>query len=481
MNRWNFNNSYSTLPASLFTASEPSPVARPSLVTLNLALAEELGVSTEYLQSPEGLTHLSGNALPEGATPLAQAYAGHQFGHFTMLGDGRAILLGEQITPNGNRYDIQLKGPGPTHYSRRGDGRAALAPMLREYLISEAMAALRIPTTRSLAVVATGETVMRERPLPGAILTRVASSHIRVGTFEYASHFCPPDDLRALADYTIARHYSELTAEPDRYLLFLRKVIERQAALVRDWMLVGFIHGVMNTDNTAISGETIDYGPCAFMDVYNPATVFSSIDRGGRYSYENQPAIIQWNIARFAEALLPLLDADADKAVSLAQKEIESFPGLFRELWTAGMLRKIGIEAQQSADVALLQDLLVSMANNNLDFTFTFHSLSKAIVDGASLPVQLQSWREGWLKRLAAEESSLQEIVAKLKETNPTIIPRNSLVEEALTFAERDGDLSLYNELLEELASPFDDRQVESKLYPVPKAPAAPYKTFCGT
>lgn len=481
MKNWNFNTTYITLPSTFYSPSELTPVTKPTLAVVNLALAEQLGVSSDYLQSPAGVAHLAGNTLPAGAASIAQAYAGHQFGHFTMLGDGRAILLGEQITPEGSRVDIQLKGPGPTKYSRRGDGRAALAPMLREYIISEAMHALGIPTTRSLAVIATGEAVMRERPLPGAILTRVAASHIRVGTFEYAANYCSVDELRALADYTIARHYPNLVTQEDRYRQFLRQVINKQAALVRDWMLVGFIHGVMNTDNTAISGETIDYGPCAFMDTYNPATVFSSIDRDGRYSYENQPAIIQWNIARFAESLLPLLHSNPDTAVSLAQNEIERFPNLFRELWTAGMLKKIGIESLRLDDISLLQDLLIRMANAQLDYTFTFRSLSQAATDDSVLPAELSTWRATWLTRLGHEPNTLSEIAAGMNHVNPAIIPRNALVETALNKAELEGDLALFNELLNDLSDPYSDGRESSKLYPVPPKPEKTFRTFCGT
>ncbi|MCL9797606.1 YdiU family protein, partial [Frankia sp. AgKG'84/4] len=333
---WNFDNSYARLPKSFFTSLNPTPVRSPKLIILNDSLAASLGLNAEALQSETGVAVLAGNQIPEGASPLAQAYAGHQFGHFNMLGDGRALLLGEQMTPLDERFDIQLKGPGRTPYSRGGDGRATLGPMLREYIISEAMHALGIPTTRSLAVVTTGEPVIRETALPGAILTRVAVSHLRVGTFQYAAKWGTVEELRILADYALKRHFPDIDTDENRYLPLLQEVIKRQAGLIAKWQLVGFIHGVMNTDNMTISGETIDYGPCAFMDEYDPATVFSSIDTGGRYAYGNQPNIGGWNLARFAEALLPLLHADQEQAVKLAQDAISEFPELYHHNWLAG-------------------------------------------------------------------------------------------------------------------------------------------------
>jgi uncharacterized protein YdiU (UPF0061 family) len=338
---WNFDNSYARLPKLFFTSLNPTPVRSPKLIFLNKPLAASLGLNAKSLKSEDGAAVLAGIQIPEGASPLAQAYAGHQFGHFTKLGDGRAILLGEQITPQGERFDIQLKGSGRTPYSRGGDGRAALGPMLREYIISEAMYALGIPTTRSLAVVTTGESIFRETELPGAILTRVASSHLRVGTFQYVANWGTVEELRTLADYTISRHYPEIEADENRYLSLLQEVIKRQAALISKWQLVGFIHGVMNTDNMTISGETIDYGPCAFMDTYDPATVFSSIDIQGRYSYGNQPYIGGWNLARFAETLLPLLHEDEKQAVNLAQDAISNYSELYRRNWLAGMRAKL--------------------------------------------------------------------------------------------------------------------------------------------
>ncbi|HWL25645.1 MAG TPA: YdiU family protein, partial [Ureibacillus sp.] len=334
---WNFDNSYTRLPETFYKKTEPTPVSSPKLVVLNESLAESLGLNPQQLDSEESAAIFGGNKLPEGSEPLAQAYAGHQFGSFTMLGDGRAVLLGEHLSPEGNRFDIQLKGAGRTHYSRGGDGRAAIGPMLREYIISEAMDALGIPTTRSLAVVSTGEPVMREIDYPGAILTRIASSHLRVGTFQYAAAFLTIEELQTLAEYAIVRHYPDIENDEMRYGNFLHEVVKRQADLISKWMLVGFIHGVMNTDNMTISGETIDYGPCAFMDTYDTKTVFSSIDTHGRYAYENQPRIGMWNLARFAEALLPLIDQDEEKAVEIAQNILEEFPKRYEANWLAGM------------------------------------------------------------------------------------------------------------------------------------------------
>ncbi len=373
---WNFDNSYVSLPQSLFTNYQPTPVRSPKLAILNDSLATSLGLNVQALQSEEGVATLAGNQVPDGAFPLAQAYAGHQFGHFTMLGDGRALLIGEHITPRGERVDIQLKGSGRTPYSRGGDGRAALGPMLREYMISEAMHALGIPTTRSLAVVTTGESVIRETALPGAILTRVAVSHIRVGTFQYASKWGTAEDLRALADYTLQRHYPDADAAENRYLSLFQEVIKRQAELIAKWQLVGFIHGVMNTDNMAISGETIDYGPCAFMDTYDPATVFSSIDAQGRYAYGNQPQIAGWNLARFAEALLPLLHDQQEEALKLAEDAILEFPKLYESNWLAGMRAKLGIFNEEEQDEALIEDLLSLMQEHHADYTNTFRALT---------------------------------------------------------------------------------------------------------
>ena len=354
---WNINNSYIHLPENFYSIIQLSPVSLPQLVVLNEPLAKILGFNIEKIKSKESIEIFAGNRIPEGGIAIAQAYAGHQFGYFTMLGDGRALLLGEHITPNGKRFDIQLKGSGRTPYSRGGDGRAALGPMLREYIISEAMYGLKIPTTRSLAVVTTGESIIRESILKGAVLTRIASSHIRVGTFQYAKRFGTKDDLIALADYTLKRHFPNFESSDNRYLYLLKEVIKKQAQLISKWMLVGFIHGVMNTDNMTISGETIDYGPCAFMDYYDPSTVFSSIDIYGRYAYSNQPNIAAWNLARFAETLLPLLSENKDKAVKIAQNEIEKFHELYKDNWLNGMRAKIGLFSKEKEDEILIEQI----------------------------------------------------------------------------------------------------------------------------
>src|SRR5688572_14715781 len=375
---WRLEHTYAELPPLFYSPAAPTAVREPRLVALNRPLARTLGLEPDTLERPEAAAIFAGNALPDGGRPIAQAYAGHQFGHFTALGDGRAILLGEQITPSGDRVDIQLKGAGQTRFSRRGDGRAALGPMLREYIISEAMHALGIPTTRSLAVVTTGEPVYREAVVEGAVLTRVAASHIRVGTMQWAAGHGDVEAARALADYTRARHYPELADADEPYLELFRAILARQASLIARWQLVGFIHGVMNTDNMALSGETIDYGPCAFMDAYDPATVFSSIDHGGRYAYGNQPAIAQWNLARFAETLLPLIDSDMAKAVELATAVLKNFMPAFDARLLARMRRKIGLASEQESDVELVRTLLATMQSAGADFTLTFRRLARS-------------------------------------------------------------------------------------------------------
>ncbi|MCJ8501383.1 protein adenylyltransferase SelO [Desulfatitalea alkaliphila] len=373
---WNFDNSYARLPEAFYVRLNPEAVRMPKMVVFNTVLAQSLGLNPAALEGDEGAAVFAGNRIPEGSEPLAQAYAGHQFGGFTMLGDGRAILLGEQVTPQGDRFDIQYKGSGRTPFSRQGDGRAALGPMLREYIISEALHALGIPTTRSLAVVTTGEQVFRETALPGAVLTRTAASHIRVGTFEYAAARGIPNGVRTLADYTIRRHFPDLAAADNPYLSLLEAVMERQACLVARWLLVGFIHGVMNTDNISLCGETIDYGPCAFMDAYDPNTVFSSIDHNGRYAYGRQPQIAQWNLARFAETLLPLIHDDAQKALSIANEAISGFSDTFRRYWLQGMRAKLGLLNAEAADGALAEELLGCMQRHGADFTNTFRDLT---------------------------------------------------------------------------------------------------------
>lgn len=466
---WNFDHSYARLPQALFARIEPTPVREPKMVVLNRPLAESLGLNADALNDA---AVFAGNTLPPGADPLAQAYAGHQYAHSTMLGDGRAILLGEQITPRGERFDIQLKGSGPTMFSRRGDGRAALGPMLREHIISEAMHALGIPTTRSLAVVTTGEDVWRTERQRGAVLTRVAASHIRVGTFEYAAARGEKDVLQALADHTLRRHYPDLVDAEKPYLSFFEAVMERQAALIAKWMHVGFIHGVMNTDNMALSGETIDYGPCAFMDAYDPSTVFSSIDRHGRYAYGNQPHIAQWNLARLAEALLPLLHDDEKQAIEVANAAIASFDGRFKRHWLAGMRAKLGLFTEDSDDTALIQSLLDWMRETKADFTNVFHNLSAVTAE--------TDWHQRWQARLRQQPQSAAEAADLMRRNNPAFIPRNHKVEEALAAAEKD-DLSVMERLLAVLAKPYDDSQPQPDYAAPAPEDSDTYQTFCGT
>ncbi|MBP6152298.1 MAG: YdiU family protein, partial [Candidatus Methylopumilus sp.] len=409
---WQFNHSYTKLPKDFFVEQLPVKVSNPKLILLNEPLLKSLGLDKEGLSREAWGNIFSGNELPEKAHPIAEAYAGHQFGHFAILGDGRAVLLGEHVSPDGDHFDIQFKGTGQTPYSRRGDGRAALGPMLREFIISEAMFALKIPTTRSLAVVTTGESVMRDEVLPGAILTRVAKSHIRVGTFQFASTLNDTNKLKALADYTIDRHYPECKAKDNPYLAFLNAVIERQALLLSQWMHVGFIHGVMNTDNMSISGETIDYGPCAFMDRYHPETVFSSIDRHGRYAYANQPPIAQWNLARFAETLIPLIDHNTDKSIELASQSVNNFSDQFQRAWLRGMQQKLGLFNEGASHIELINELLVLMQKNRADYTLTFRHLSSdailkdTIFKDASFKVWYKNWIHCIQKQKEGEETS---------------------------------------------------------------------------
>jgi len=479
---WKLDNSYARLPETFFTDVMPSSVRSPRLVILNQDVAESLGLSVEALQSVDGIAVLSGNKVPEDATPLAQAYAGHQFGHFTMLGDGRAVLLGEQITPAGERVDIQLKGAGRTPYSRGGDGRAALGPMLREYIISEGMHGLGIPTTRSLAVVSTGEPIIRETELPGAVLTRVAASHIRVGTFQYVAKWCGVEELKILADYTITRHYPEVKQSATPYLTLLQEVIKRQAYLIAKWQLVGFIHGVMNTDNMTISGETIDYGPCAFMDTYDQATVFSSIDTQGRYAYGNQPYMGVWNLARFAETLIPLLDEDDEKALKLAQEEISKFADLYQANWLTGMRAKLGLFHHEEQDETLIKRLLEMMGKYKADYTNTFRALTIENFNDESALLsseEFMDWKTEWEQRLSRQEESKGSSQQLMKQSNPSVIPRNHRVEEALKAAE-DGDFTVMERLLKILADPYaySPDQEEYCKRPTTKIP---YRTFCGT
>lgn len=480
---WHLDNSYARLPESLFTRLNPTKVRSPKLILLNDPLATSLGLNIEVLKSNEGIGVLAGNQIPEGALPLAQAYAGHQFGHFTMLGDGRAVLLGEQITNLGERVDIQLKGSGRTPYSRGGDGRAALGPMLREYIISEAMHALGIPSTRSLAVVTTGESILRETEQPGAILTRVAASHLRVGTFQYVSEWGNVRELRALADYTLQRHFPDVDAEDNPYLILLQKVIKRQAELIAQWQLVGFIHGVMNTDNMALSGETIDYGPCAFMDAYDPATVFSSIDVQGRYAYGNQPYIGAWNLARFAETLLPLLHVNPEQAVELAKAEISNFTELYHRAWLAGMRAKLGLFNEEPQDESLIEDLLSMMKKYRADYTNTFRALSFDKVEETVLSdtTEFALWQELWQARLSRQQEQKAAWYQLMQNTNPAIIPRNHRVEEALEAAVKREDYSVMERLLDALSSPYAHTLEQAHYCTQPESSTQPYRTFCGT
>ncbi|MCZ2259951.1 protein adenylyltransferase SelO [Sporosarcina sp. G11-34] len=478
---WNFDNSYARLPETFFTKVDPNPVSEPKLIIFNDSLATGLGLNTDALKSGDGTLVFAGNEVPEGALPLAQAYAGHQFGHFAMLGDGRAMLIGEQITPAGERFDIQLKGSGRTPYSRGGDGRAALGPMLREYIISEAMHALGIPTTRSLAVVTTGEPIMRETLLPGAILTRIGSSHLRFGTFEYAAKWGTTEELQELADYAIKRHFSEIEADDNRYLSLLQEVIKRQALLVSKWQLVGFIHGVMNTDNMTISGETIDYGPCAFMDVYDPATVFSSIDVQSRYAYGNQPSITGWNLARFAETLLPILHAKESEAMRLAQDALLDFPEQYQSNWLSGMRVKLGLFNEEKEDETLIKDLLIMMKKVHADYTntfraFAFDKLEESALFGTS---EFSQWHELWQARLGRQQESKEASHQLMRDNNPAVIPRNHRVEAALEAAV-EGDYGVMEQLLKVLLNPYA-HTLEQVDYAILPESGGLYQTFCGT
>ncbi|MEB3286064.1 MAG: YdiU family protein [Vampirovibrionales bacterium] len=485
---WRFDNTYARLSEALYARQNPVPVLEPKIVVFNHALAESLGLDARQLDGDHGAAVFSGNQLPENAEPLAQAYAGHQFGHFTMLGDGRAILLGEQITPEQKRFDVQLKGAGPTSFSRGGDGRAALGPMLREYIISEAMHFLGIPTTRSLAVVSTGEQVYRDTSLPGAILTRIAESHIRVGTFQYLAARGDIETLRAFTRYAMKRHDPELLEADNPYLAFLQSVMERQAVLVAKWQMVGFIHGVVNTDNMAISGETIDYGPCAFMDIYHPATVFSSIDRGGRYAYANQPPIAQWNLARFAETLLPLLSLLNEKqgqeeAQKMAENVILSFPEVFQRHWLNGMRAKLGLFTQESDDATLIERLLTWMSASQADYTNTFRALCSNTLNEKSFfqDEDFKAWYSLWQSRLARQPETPEKAFTLMRTHNPCVIPRNHRVEEALQAAAENNDLTVMENLLTVLKTPYADLP-ENNQYRLPPDPGgAAYQTFCGT
>jgi len=483
-----FDNSFVRDLEGLYEPWQAAHVPQPRLLTLNADLAAELGVGADALRTPDGVALLAGNATPDGATPVAQAYAGHQFGNFVpRLGDGRALLLGEVLDVHGHRRDLHLKGSGRTLFARGGDGKAAVGPMLREVVIGEAMHALGIPTTRALAVVATGEDVQRETRLPGAVLTRVAASHIRVGTFEYAAAGGDVALVRRLADHAIARHHPEAAGAENPVVAFLQAVVDAQAELVARWMCVGFIHGVMNTDNMAISGETIDYGPCAFMDAFDPDTVFSSIDHGGRYAYANQPDVALWNLVRLAEAVLPLLDADAEAARACATGVLRSFVDRYQEAWGAGMRAKLGLADRQPEDGELIDDLLALLAAQRVDFTSVFRALSSAVRGDATRarslfaePAAFDAWAERWSARLAAQAAAPGAIADAMDRVNPVYVPRNHRVEEALAAA-TGGDLGPFERLLDVLAKPFDERPgLEDYASPAPSSFGA-YRTFCGT
>lgn len=471
---FNFDNTYITLPEHFYAKLNPEQALKPELVIFNLSLAQQLGLC----QTPPKDSYLaaifSGQKLPVGACSIAQAYAGHQFGYFNRLGDGRAHLLGEHITPLGHRFDIQLKGSGKTPFARLGDGKATMGPMLREYLISEAMHALGIATTRSLAVVATGENIQRERLLPGAVLTRVAASHLRIGSFEYLAAQKDTSGLKILANYTISRHYPHLLEENNPYLALLQSVIDGQINLIVDWLRVGFIHGVMNTDNTSICGETIDYGPCAFMNVYDPATVFSSIDAHGRYAFGNQPSIILWNLTRFAETLLPLIHEHLDTAIEMATVVLNEFSTVFKQKYLEMMRSKLGLRLTLADDESLIDELLAIMQTQKLDYTNTFLDLD------SSKESCLKAWLLKWQKRRKLDSISMEQSQMLMMQTNPLVIPRNHQVESALQQAV-DGNMKPYLQLLEILSKPYMPSQGLTPYQKPPDASQALYRTFCGT
>ena len=478
---WNFDNTYFNLSEPFREKISPSPVKKPEIILLNNDLAKLLSLDFSKISNSELSNIFSGNLLPAGSNSIAQAYAGHQFGHFTMLGDGRAILLGEHVSQSNKKYDIQFKGSGKTAFSRNGDGRAALGPMLREYIISEAMNALKIPTTRSLAVVKTGELIQREKALQGAILTRVASSHIRVGTFQYIAARQKDDELKTLLDYTIDRHYPEIKNSNNQALDLLNRLIERQCDLVVNWMRVGFIHGVMNTDNMTVSGETIDYGPCAFMDTYDPKTVFSSIDQNGRYAYCNQPGITKWNLARFAECLIPFFDKDQKKSIQIATEIINDFEKKYEEKWMNMMRNKLGISGLDNKDKPLILDLLTWMHEKKADYTNTFCHLmnfdpkKEKIFEDSKFIV----WKKRWKERLLKNDNNQIKSKELMKNNNPLVIPRNHKIEEALEAAEL-NDMEPINKILEILKNPYD-KQSEIIDYQYPSKSSEKYQTFCGT
>jgi uncharacterized protein YdiU (UPF0061 family) len=485
--RFPTEHTYAQLPPRFFARVSPTPVARPALLAWNSELAEQLGFPREPPAAEEVVASLAGNALPEGAQPIALAYAGHQFGGFVpQLGDGRAILLGEVVARDGRRYDVQLKGAGPTPFSRRGDGRAALGPVLREYVLSEAMAALGVPTTRALAAVATGDVVHRERPLPGAVFTRVASSHLRIGTFEYFAARKDREALAVLVDYALARHYPDAPRDDGPALALLRSVITAQARLVARWLALGFVHGVMNTDNMSISGETLDYGPCAFLDAFDRSRTFSSIDRHGRYAFGNQPAIAGWNLARLADALVPLVDEDLPRAVEKLNACLDAFAAQFEDAYTRELRRKLGLRQEQLGDLELALGLLDLMEAEHVDYTQCFRRLSD-LTEGRDDAVaalfqdreRLAQWTAAYRARLAGE-GPVSEVVALMRSANPAFIPRNHRIEEMIAAAEA-GSLAPFQRLHRVLARPYDDQPDDAELALPPGEEQWGYRTFCGT
>ena len=477
---WHFDNTYSRLSNTFREEIKPTPVHDPELVILNEELASNLNLNFSKTDKKSLAEIFSGNSIPEKTNTIAQAYAGHQFGHFTMLGDGRAVLLGEHLVNKNIRFDIQFKGSGRTSFSRGGDGRAALGPMLREYIISEAIHSLNIPTTRSLAVVKTGEKVVRENLLQGAILTRVASSHIRVGTFQYITATQNIDNLNTLVDYTVNRHYPEIKTSKSKALDLLNLVMEKQCQLVINWMRVGFIHGVMNTDNMTISGETIDYGPCAFMDHYDPKTVFSSIDKFGRYAFSNQPPIAKWNLARFAECLIPLIDKEEDTAIKLATDLIDNFQNIYEDKWLNMMRDKLGLFGEDKSDKKLINDLFGWMEKNKADYTNTFCHLMNIYSDDLYKNTEFLNWMNNWKKRSELNNSTKEKQKKLMRENNPTVIPRNHKVEEALAEADK-GNLDKMKKLLTILKNPYDNQSnIQDYQMPAPSSNEK-YQTFCGT
>lgn len=492
MNAIPFDNSYARMPETFYTKLSPTPVAAPELIAVNRPLARHLGIDADWLASPEGVQMVAGNAVPEGAEPLASVYAGHQFGSYNpQLGDGRAILLGEVVDGAGHRFDIQLKGSGPTPYSRGGDGRSPLGPVIREYLVSEAMHALGVPTTRALAAVTTGDQVVREQFLPGAVLARVASSHIRIGTFQYFAANKNTQALQTLTSHTLTRHYPEQLVAENQPLALLQAVVARQASLVARWQLLGFIHGVMNTDNMLLCGETIDYGPCAFMDAFQADKVFSSIDQGGRYAYRNQPGIAHWNLACLAQSLLPLLHDEQDEAVAIAQTAVDRFPELFVQAHTEGMAAKLGLAEITGDDTALVEDLFQLMADHQLDFTLTFRRLAD-LADESSpgqatvkelfeIPDALLPWLARWRERQQRESNEPTDRQARMYAANPAFIPRNHRVQEAIAAASDDGDFQPFHALHAALAMPYQYDPSLARYATPPRPEQEVRQTFCGT